>query len=189
MWEICANKVLPKAFKSCPKSNKSPDLVTLLASKYLQLGSPFERQLTLNLWKSFKNLPCLLIHFGLGSGCGSVGKAVASNTRSQRLKSSHEQNFRLNIFTVNCKNKRKMWPGKAHLNNSLWHDQTESIIFQVEKVLNFIVRTFFCLRRQLKGISSLRWDSPFMSSFLFLFLVCKGRRKKTKTTKLSMIGS
>ena len=30
MWEIWPNKLLPKALKSCPKSNKSPDLVTLL---------------------------------------------------------------------------------------------------------------------------------------------------------------
>ena len=30
MWEICANKLLPKALKSCPKSNKSPNLVTLV---------------------------------------------------------------------------------------------------------------------------------------------------------------
>ena len=29
MW---ANELLPKASKSCPKFNKSPDLVTLLAS-------------------------------------------------------------------------------------------------------------------------------------------------------------
>ena len=30
MWEIWANQLLPKAFKSCPKSNKSPNLVTLV---------------------------------------------------------------------------------------------------------------------------------------------------------------
>ena len=29
MWEIWANKLLPKALKSCPKYNKSPNLVTL----------------------------------------------------------------------------------------------------------------------------------------------------------------
>ena len=31
MYEIWANKLLPKALKSCPKSNKSPNLVTLVA--------------------------------------------------------------------------------------------------------------------------------------------------------------
>ena len=29
MWENWTNKLLPKALKSCPKSNKSPNLVTL----------------------------------------------------------------------------------------------------------------------------------------------------------------
>ena len=33
MGEIWANKLLPKALKSCPKSNKSPDLVTLEVSR------------------------------------------------------------------------------------------------------------------------------------------------------------
>ena len=30
MWEIWANKLLPKVLKTCPKSNKSPNLVTLV---------------------------------------------------------------------------------------------------------------------------------------------------------------
>ena len=45
MWEIWANQLLPKALKSCPKSNKSPDLVTLVdrGSKFsLLLGKNFE---------------------------------------------------------------------------------------------------------------------------------------------------
>ena len=32
MWEIWANLLLPKALKTCPKSNKSPNLVTLPVS-------------------------------------------------------------------------------------------------------------------------------------------------------------
>ena len=32
MWQIWTNQLLPKALKSCPKSNKSPNLVTLLES-------------------------------------------------------------------------------------------------------------------------------------------------------------
>ena len=31
MWEIWANLLLPRACKSCPKSKKSPNLVTLRA--------------------------------------------------------------------------------------------------------------------------------------------------------------
>ena len=30
MWEIWANKLLPKALNSCPKSKKLPNLVTLI---------------------------------------------------------------------------------------------------------------------------------------------------------------
>ena len=30
MWEIWANLLLPMALKTCPKSNKSPNLVTLV---------------------------------------------------------------------------------------------------------------------------------------------------------------
>ena len=33
MWEIWANQLLPKTLKSCPKSNKSPNLVTLHTSE------------------------------------------------------------------------------------------------------------------------------------------------------------
>ena len=36
-----------------------------------------------------------------GSGCVSVGRAVASNTRDPRFESSHRQDFTLIIFTVN----------------------------------------------------------------------------------------
>ena len=41
----------------------------------------------------------------LGSGCGSVGRAVASDNRGPQFKSSHRQNFLLfieHLFTVNC---------------------------------------------------------------------------------------
>ena len=38
MWEIWANKLLPKALKSCTKSNKSPNLVTLVKTDCLLLG-------------------------------------------------------------------------------------------------------------------------------------------------------
>ena len=34
----------------------------------------------------------------LGSGCGSVGRAVASDTRGPRFESSHRQKFISNIY-------------------------------------------------------------------------------------------
>ena len=33
MWDIWANQLLPKALKSCSKSNKSPNLVTLFTTE------------------------------------------------------------------------------------------------------------------------------------------------------------
>ena len=57
-----------------------------------------------------------------GSGCGSVGRAVASDTRGPRLESSHRQKniFIKHLFTVNCvlkrQNKEKR-PRMAHLKN------------------------------------------------------------------------
>ena len=37
--------------------------------------------------------PITAIKVGVGSGCGSVGRAVASDTRGPRFESSHRQNL------------------------------------------------------------------------------------------------
>ena len=44
----------------------------------------------------------------LGSGCGSVGRAVASNSRCPWFKSSHRQKFIEHLSTVNCIEKTKI---------------------------------------------------------------------------------
>ena len=52
----------------------------------------------------------------LGSGCGSVGRAVAADTRDPRFESSHRQN----LSTINCIEKtkiKKKRPGMTHLKN------------------------------------------------------------------------
>ena len=38
----------------------------------------------------------------MGSGCGSVVRAVASDTRGMQFESSHRQSFLVNVFIVNC---------------------------------------------------------------------------------------
>ena len=47
-----------------------------------------------------------------GSGCDSVGRAVAFNTRGPRFDSSHRQNFIehlfVNLFIINCIEKTKI---------------------------------------------------------------------------------
>ena len=56
MWEIWANWLLPKALKSCPKSNKLPNLVTLVDSTDKTL-------LQVWIFNYFKTLPkALLLH-------------------------------------------------------------------------------------------------------------------------------
>ena len=55
----------------------------------------------------------------MGSGCGSVGRVVASNTRDPWFKSSHRQKFSYieHLFTL-CIEKtkiKKKRPGMAHL--------------------------------------------------------------------------
>ena len=43
----------------------------------------------------------------LGSGCGSVGRAVASDTRDLRFKSRHWQNFIYQLYNRKDENKEK----------------------------------------------------------------------------------
>ena len=52
----------------------------------------------------------------MGSGCGLVGRAVASDSRSLRFGSSHRQKMILNIllWTVVKRQKKKKRPGMAH---------------------------------------------------------------------------
>ena len=52
----------------------------------------------------------------VGSGCGSVGRAVISDTRGLQFESSHRQNP-INLFTTNCIEKTKInkkRPGMVH---------------------------------------------------------------------------
>ena len=74
--------------------------------------------------KSFKRFVslgnCAWQDYDLGSGCGSVGRAVASNTRGPRFESSYWQTFILDIclFSEKCIEKtkiKKKMPRMAHL--------------------------------------------------------------------------
>ena len=58
----------------------------------------------------------------MGSGGGSVGRAVASNTRDPRFESCHRQNFIYQFFNKNTEKTKlnKKMPGMAqHLKNQL----------------------------------------------------------------------
>ena len=43
----------------------------------------------------------------MGSGCGSVGRAIASNTRDPRFESCHQQNLSTNCIIEEEENKEK----------------------------------------------------------------------------------
>ena len=60
----------------------------------------------------------------MDSGCGSIGRVVASDTRGPRFKSSHLANFYKEIYLsiVNCVEETKMKkkrPGMAHLKKDI----------------------------------------------------------------------
>ena len=44
----------------------------------------------------------------MGSGCGSVGREVAFDTRGPRFDSSYRQNFIEHLFIINCIEKTKI---------------------------------------------------------------------------------
>ena len=90
------------------------------------------------------------LYFCMGSGCGSVGRAVAFNTRGPWFDSSHRQNFIeylfVNLFFINCIKKTKInkkRPGMAHLKNRLDSNTLglEAIGFQIlnKKKLYFLL--------------------------------------------------
>ena len=62
------------------------------------------------------------IKISWGSGCGSVGRAVASNSRGPWYKSRHWQKIYIEHFIVNCIEKtkiKKKRPGRAHLKKDI----------------------------------------------------------------------
>ena len=50
----------------------------------------------------------------LGSGCGSVGRADASNSKGSRFESCNQQKFILNIYCIEKTKVKKKRPGMAH---------------------------------------------------------------------------
>ena len=56
MWEIWAKYLLPKALKSCPKFNKSPNLVTLAVGRYSHSDVQFAASISLYLSLSISHV-------------------------------------------------------------------------------------------------------------------------------------
>ena len=59
-------------------------------------------------FKTSRRQICCLLQVGGFSGCGTVGRAVASDTRGPRFKSSHQYfYFKNHLFSVNCITRQK----------------------------------------------------------------------------------
>ena len=90
---------------------------------------------------------CSFELFKSGSGCGSVGRAVAFDTRGPRFNSRHRQNFIEHLFIINCIEKRKInkkRPGMAHFKKKLfknWPEQINDRIWDSRVILNFTHET------------------------------------------------
>ena len=91
-----------------------------------------------------------------GSGCGSVGRAVAFDTRGLRVESSHRRIFKEQLFTVYCIEKTKINKKRPRMA----HWKTISRIF-TQKVCNsfkiivykkWVVR--FAVDRDLNGVTT-----------------------------------
>ena len=74
---------------------------------------------TLTLRKFWNDMLSLLDFGRLRSGCGSVSRAVTSDTRDPRFKSRHRQNFIYQLYITKYKNKEKE-AGNGHLKKKFW---------------------------------------------------------------------
>ena len=87
----------------------------------------------------------------MGSGCGSVGRAVALDIRGPRFDSSHLQNFIEHLFIINCIEKTKLnkkRPGMAHfleekkIYRGFCSRLTRASSYKVNFLLEFMLRWF-----------------------------------------------
>ena len=88
--------------------------------------------MSLKLSTIYKVIKLIMPHYG----CGSVGRAVASDTRGPWFESSHWRNLYFTLFTVNCIEKtkiKKKRPGMAHLKKKCSIFPGLSLIFHLFK--------------------------------------------------------
>ena len=108
-----------------------------------------------------------------GSGCGSVGRAVASNARGPRFKYSHRQTFiyrtcicLLSILSEKTKMKKK-WPRMAKYLKKIFRGPNSTFSLEVSSSLSNVVVVFafllsvglrlkFCQRRN-SGMKNTRY--------------------------------
>ena len=67
---------------------------------------------------SARNRRCIKFN-NKGSGGGSVGRVVASNSRGKQFESSHRQTFKMYIYCIEKTKIKKKGPGMDHLKKPL----------------------------------------------------------------------
>ena len=77
--------------------------VDLISNKKNSSHFCFKTPLTLNVFNAKR-----IKISELGSGCGAVGRAIASNTRDPQFESSHRLYYLLSILLKNCIEKTKI---------------------------------------------------------------------------------
>ena len=95
-----------------------------------------------------------------GSGCGSAGRAVASNSRGPRFESSFRQ-----TFTVNCIEKTKIKknrPGMTHLEQIMHLNIVSRLAFIHSQ--QKIVKNFF-----LNGPTLFVYFRSFQTNLIFFY--------------------
>ena len=96
----------------------------------------------------------------VGSSCGSVGRAVASDTRGPRFEFSHWQILYWTLFTVNCIEKTKIKKKEARMAHFLEKHRLVKCLgaFSRSRALPFCFRfTHFLLPSSLAG-HKLAWE-------------------------------
>ena len=118
--KICPCHInLPNYVQNVSQCKIRPSKNSQILLKFCQSGeiSPYLVALTVTAckctWFTTVTKPTLFreltsqTNYIRGSGCGSVGRAVASNSRGQRVESSHWQKFMFNIFLSTVLKRRK----------------------------------------------------------------------------------
>ena len=98
-------------------ANENRNLLHILPSYLTPLSLPAEFQFNKKIHKQFISLlpesitvkiSRKIIRRKRGSDCGSVGRAVASQSRGRQFESSHWQKYIYRTLTINCIEKTKI---------------------------------------------------------------------------------
>ena len=166
MWEIRANKMLPKALKSCPECKKSPNLVTLVTSP--DTFSPQEREKVDKMFDHFDRLMGFQ-----GFSCFSVLLESLTQTHPSTVPWQHQrQSFHSRTHSTciyyisqeNIHSRRKDYCTAGLQLNKVGFDRKENVV------------KFLCSEavksKLLKLGPVVQWYFPQWYNFIFFTWIC-----------------